>query len=217
MSHHRSVSKLRWGRGFGVALLFVVLAAGAAVLGVFLSKRGLDWAAKFSEIAAFVLAGLAFVLPAAGKIVRWLPAPRIKDEQVEHDVADLAAALRAQWRFEGVQPGGNVYDRLPMPVRWEPAEEVMSGIWAGILGFKAADSEEGMTGTFDEVLEFFRQLPEPRLVVLGEAGAGKTVLAMELARRLLAARKTAIPSRSLFRQRRGILGRQRSSTGFPGS
>ena len=170
-----------------MALFFVVLAAGAAVLGVFLSRRGFDWAAKFSEIASFVLAGLAFLLPVAGKIVRWLPAPRIKDEQVEHDLADLAAALRAQGRFEGVQPGANVYDRLPMPVRWEPAEEVMSGTWPGISGFEAADPDGTLAGTFDEVLEFFRQLPEPRLVVLGEAGAGKTVLAMELARRLLAA------------------------------
>ena len=45
----------------------------------------------------------------------------------------------------------------------------------------------------DEVLEFFKQLPQPRLVVFGEAGAGKTVLAMDLARRLLAARQGGDP------------------------
>ena len=176
-----------------MALFFVVLAAGAAVLGAFLSRRGFDWAAKFSEIASFVLAALAFLLPVAGKAAQSLPAPRIKDEQVQHDVADLAAALRAQGRFEGVQPGANIYDRLPMPVRWEPAEEVMPGTWLGIPGFAAADPDETLGGTFDEVLEFFRQLPEPRLVVLGEAGGGKTVLAMELARRLLAARQSGDP------------------------
>ena len=147
IGHHSSMSKLRGGRGFGVALFFVVLAAGAAVLGAFLSRRGFDWAAKFSKIASFVLAGLAFLLPVAGRIVRWLPAPRIKDEQVEHDMADLAAALRAQGRFEGVQPGTNVYDRLPMPIRWEPAQEVMSGTWPGIPGFEAADPDETLAGT----------------------------------------------------------------------
>jgi len=101
--------RARW---LGVVFLIIVLAGGVAWLSTFLSSRGMDWAARFSEIASFVLAGLGLVPLLAGKIAQWVPTPKIKDGDC-------------------------------------------------------------LTGTFDEVLEFFRQLPEPRLVVLGEAGAGK--------------------------------------------
>ena len=184
--------KLR-ARWLGVALVFIVLAAGAAWLGTFLSRRGLDQAAKFSEVASFVLAAGAVLLPVAGKVVRWLPAPRLKDEQIDSDVADLAAALRIQGRFEGALSGLYVYDRLPMPVRWQAAEELSSASRPMAPDAGLANQAGGLTGTFDEVLEYFRQLRESRLVVLGPAGGGKTVLATELARRLLAARQPADP------------------------
>lgn len=192
MSDHVSMRKLRAG-WLGVAFAFVVLAAGAAWLGTFLSRRGLDEAAKFSEIASFFLAAGAVLLPAAGKVVRWLPAPRLKDEQIDSDVADLAAALRIQGRSEGGLSAVYVYDRLPMPVRWQEAEELSSGSRPHAPDANLANQAEDLTGTFDEVLEYFRQLPESRLVVLGPAGAGKTVLATELARRLLVARQPDDP------------------------
>jgi hypothetical protein len=157
-------------------VLLAAFAAGIAWLVVAsLRRHGLDWTAKSSEIASLVLAGLALLLSVAGRVWLWLPAPRIKDEQVESDVSDLAAALRAQGRISAALSGVGVYDRMPMPVRWQPVGQTASG--------------KDLDGTFDEVLEYFRRLPEPRLVVLGAAGAGKTVLAVELARRLLASRR----------------------------
>jgi len=181
--------RARW---LGVVLFIIVLAGGVAWLSTFLSSRGMDWAARFSEIASFVLAGLGLVPLLAGKIAQWVPAPKIKDEQVNDDVNSLAAALRAQGRDAAVLLGANVYDRLPMPIRWEPARDV-AGTGPGLIEDEMGAHGDSLTGTFDEVLEFFRQLPEPRLVVLGEAGAGKTVLAAELARRLLAARQADDP------------------------
>jgi NACHT domain len=157
-------------------VLLATFAAGIAWLVVAsLRRHGLDWTAKSSEIASLVLAGLALLLPAAGRVWLWLPAPRIKDEQVESDVSDLAAALRTQGRISAALSGVSVYDRMPMPVRWQPVGQTAPG--------------KDLDGTFDEVLEYFRRLPEPRLVVLGAAGAGKTVLAVELARSLLARRR----------------------------
>lgn len=178
--------RVRW---LGVALLLVVLAGVAAWLGAFLSSRGLDWAAKFSEIASLVLAAVGLLPPLVGKITQWAPPPKIRDEQVDQDANALAAALRAQGRNAAVHPGVNLYDRLPMPVRWAPAPEVL-GIDPGLLKVMPPASADYLSRTFDDVLEFFRQLSEPRLVVLGEAGAGKTVLATELARRLLSARES---------------------------
>jgi predicted ATPase len=191
MSDHVSVRKLG-GRWLGVVLAAIVLAVGAAWLATFLSRQGLDVAARSSEVASFILALAVVLLPAAGRVVRWLPAPRLKDEQIDSDVADLAAALRIQGRFEGSLAGMYLYDRLPMPVRWKAVAELapasQESASAGVVG-----QAESPTGTFDEVLEYFRQLPESRLVVLGPAGAGKTVLVTELTRRLLAARQPGDP------------------------
>jgi len=176
----------------GAVVIFVVLAGSGlmAWLAIYLRSRGLDWDAKLSEIVSAGMVVGAAVLAGAGRIAHWLPAPRLKDEQVEADVADLAAALRVQGRFDGVLSGLYIYDRLPMPVRWQPAHQLSPG-----LGLTAPDAEnaEAGAGAFDEVLEFFRQQPESRLVVLGNAGGGKTVLVTELARRLLASRKADDP------------------------
>jgi tetratricopeptide (TPR) repeat protein/predicted ATPase len=174
------------GRWLGVGLAFIILAAGAAWLAVFLSRQGLDRAAKFSEVAAFILALAAVLLPTAGRVVRWVPAPKLKDEQIDSDAADLAAALRIQARIESSPAGVYLYDRLPMPVRWKALRELALASWLA-EGVGSSEQAERLAGTFDEVLEYFRQLPESRLVVLGAAGAGKTVLVTELTRRLLSA------------------------------
>ncbi|HLH59996.1 MAG TPA: hypothetical protein VKV33_12685, partial [Streptosporangiaceae bacterium] len=172
IGHYVGVGRLRV-RWLAVVLLFLLLAGGVAWLSAFLSSRGFDWAARFSEIASFVLAALGLVPPVVGKIAQWVPPPKIKADQIDYDVNALAAALRAQGRHAAAVPGVSVYDRLPMPVRWTPAPGVPESgpIQAGTA---AADD---LSGTFDDVLEFFRSLPEPRLVLLGEAGAGKTILA----------------------------------------
>lgn len=168
-------------------LLIVGLAMGAAAwLTTFLARHGFEWSARFSEIASFVLAVLVALVPlaiAAGRFALWLPAPRVRDEQIASDLSDLAAALRAQGRTEAGLPGVSIYDRLPMRVRWESA---------------AAGAGDGREGTFHDVIEFFSGLPERRLVVLGEAGAGKSVLATELARSLLAHRASEDPVPVIF-------------------
>ena len=158
----------------------------AAWLTTFLARHGFEWSARFSEIASFVLAVLVALVPlaiAAGRSALWLPAPRVRDEQIASDLSDLAAALRAQGRTEAVLPGVSIYDRLPMRVRWESA---------------ATGAGDGRAGTFHDVIEFFSGLPERRLVVLGEAGAGKSVLATELARSLLAHRASEDPVPVIF-------------------
>ncbi len=186
--------RVRW---IGVSLILAGLAAAAAAawLAFYLRSRGLDWASKFSEVASFVLAAATILMSLVGKIVHWLPAPRITDQQIDTDAADLAAALRIQGRFEGVLSGRYVYDRLPMPVRWTQTEQFSYAPARGEPSPSLLDPGGGITGTFDQVLEYFKQLPEARLLVLGPAGSGKTVLVTELARRLLATWRTgqAVP------------------------
>lgn len=171
-----SIEHRRFGLG---VLLFGLLTAAVFVVTLFLARHGFDWSAKFSEIASFVLAVFLALVPVAGRLALWLPAPRVKDDQIATDVSNLAAALRAQGRDEMALPGASVYDRLPMRVRWESAGAAIHG-------------------SFYDVIEFFNGLPEQRLVVLGEAGAGKTVLVTEIARSLLAHRGSEDPVPVIF-------------------
>lgn len=177
-----------------LAVLAALTGAGLVWLGIYLRRRGLDFDAKLSEVVGAAVAVGGPVASAFGRVARWLPAPRLNEDQIQSDVADLAAALRVQGRSEGVLSGRYVYDRLPMPVRWKPAADLSSGpeLRSSDAAFRT-DSAAMPAGTFDEVLEYFRALPESRLLVLGDAGAGKTVLVTELARRLLATRTGSDP------------------------
>jgi hypothetical protein len=57
----------------------------------------------------------------------------------------------------------------------------------------AADQEAGLAGDFDSIAEAFSRRPAFRRVVLGEAGATKTVLVTELQRQLLDAPGPGVP------------------------
>ena len=176
--------------GVVAVVLAFACAAAAILLGEYLRRRGLDFDAKLSDVVAGGLAAVAVIVSAAGRFVRWLPTPKLRASQIDSDVAELASAVRALGRFDGPLSGLYVYDRLPMPVRWRLATGALAG---QLPPARSGPEPERSAGTFDEVLEFFGQLPESRLLVLGAAGAGKTVLITELARRLLAVRADVDP------------------------
>ncbi len=68
----------------------------------------------------------------------------------------------------------------PMPLRWQPAPaELTDPNTAGLV-------QPG--GRFRDIRDLYFGIPSGRLVVLGRAGSGKTVLVKELATRLLSAR-----------------------------
>ena len=51
---------MRW---LGATLLLISLAFGLGLLAWLFSRRGLDWAAKVSEVASFVMASAALLTP----------------------------------------------------------------------------------------------------------------------------------------------------------
>lgn len=71
------------------------------------------------------------------------------------------------------------HDPRPLPVRW-------------------ALRDGPVTGTYDDVADVFLGLPRRRLVILGPAGAGKSVLAAKLAQDLLARREPDDPVPVIF-------------------
>jgi transcriptional regulator with XRE-family HTH domain len=101
----------------------------------------------------------------------------------EHRLADaadgLAHAVRARLEREEEQEQRRIQDPFPLPVRWQPAPDDVMDHWDNVC--RAAPGESAtpldLAGRLPEIAEVYRQIPAGRLVVLGRAGAGKSVLA----------------------------------------
>lgn len=91
---------------------------------------------------------------------------------------DLAHAVGARLGRE--EELRRVQDPFPLPVRWQTAPEGVMDQWENICrvapGGGPAEAVE-LAGRLPEVVEVYRRVPSGRLVVLGRAGSGKSVLA----------------------------------------
>jgi hypothetical protein len=95
-------------------------------------------------------------------------------------VEKLADQVRRQ--IEAEQRRDGLGDTAPLSVRWTLVEDLAdqgSNIWG--------DEAEPVVAseTFDTAADLFESIPSGRLVILGRGGAGKTVLARQLALELL--------------------------------
>ncbi|MBB4908370.1 NACHT domain-containing protein [Actinophytocola algeriensis] len=88
----------------------------------------------------------------------------------------LAYELRARLRREEEQR--QIHDPVPLPVRWTPAPAELTDSWLNIRQAGPGESAEPVPlgGELDDIVAVYRRLPSGRLVVLGRAGSGKTIL-----------------------------------------
>ncbi|GAB3478514.1 helix-turn-helix domain-containing protein [Amycolatopsis cihanbeyliensis] len=126
--------------------------------------------------------GEARSVPAPGG----LPAvPPEVSEAADHLARVMAARLR---RAEELR---RVHDPFPLPVRWRQAPEHLADHWDNICrvpaGVTAAPLD--LSGEVGDIASAYRRVPSRRLVVLGRAGSGKTVLALRFVLDTLAARE----------------------------
>jgi transcriptional regulator with XRE-family HTH domain len=110
----------------------------------------------------------------------------------------LAFELRARLRREEEQR--QIHDPVPLPVRWHTAPAELLDSWANIRAARpgASATPLDLTGQLDEVVDVYRRIPSGRLVVLGRAGSGKTVLTMRFVLGLLDANGPADPVPVIF-------------------
>jgi NACHT domain len=126
------------------------------------------------------------------------------DERISlTEVADeIAVAVRIQWEAEAAVRRLN--DPL-LPVRWIPVEHLAEE-WAALValatdgaGWPApaprgwAAGAADLAGTSGDIARVLASIPTGRLVVLGEPGAGKTMLLVRLVLYLLERRKPGGP------------------------
>lgn len=114
----------------------------------------------------------------------------VRFDPLHEAVETLKVAIEARWRREEEQR--QIHDPVPLPVRWDAAPAPLMDSWLNIGG------EAALGGRLDQVVEVYRGVGSRRLVVLGRAGSGKTVLTTRFVLDLLAARNPADPVPVIF-------------------
>ncbi|MYT18293.1 Predicted NTPase (NACHT family) [Streptomyces sp. SceaMP-e96] len=126
------------------------------------------------------------------------------------DTADqLAQGVRQQWEAEARLRRLN--DPYPLPVAWEAADADLVESWTHLKELAEdwpgqppeadsawALSPAGLAGKGGDISQVFKRVPTRRLVVLGEPGAGKTMLIIRLLLALLEHRPPGGPVPVLF-------------------
>lgn len=120
------------------------------------------------------------------------PAPALPGRPPLHDTLadaaqELATEVRRRWRREEAQR--RVHDPFPLPVRWKPAPADLTDRVENIqrLGPGEAPREVDLVGDLRSTAEVYLRIPSGRLVILGRAGSGKSILTIRLALDLLEA------------------------------
>ncbi|WP_344323904.1 NACHT domain-containing protein [Streptomyces macrosporus] len=188
----------------GVRLL---LLTGMATAGALL----LAWHFEFgvAQTAAAVLSSVAPSL--------YLGWKSFKHDRVEAAAVDLAAvtdrladAVRKQWEAEAEVR--RINDPYPLPVSWRAADPDLVEPWELLTDLARAwpggppsdparwpTDADGLAGGDAQIGQVFSErVPTRRLVVLGEPGAGKSVLLIHLLQDLIARRPAGGPVPVLF-------------------
>ena len=107
----------------------------------------------------------------------------------------LAYAVRVRWERE--EELRRIQDPCPLPVRWEQAPDNVMDHWENICRVLPGEPAKplDLSGHLADVADVYRRIPSKRLVVLGRAGSGKSVLAARLVLDMVAtrARGDAVP------------------------
>jgi transcriptional regulator with XRE-family HTH domain len=115
------------------------------------------------------------------------------------EVADqLADVLQGRWQREVEQRGA--HNPFPLPVRWEPVPEHLADHWDNVCRVPptVTSGPLDLAGDLTEIAEVYRRVPSGRLVVLGRAGSGKTILTLRFVLDYLRTRTSADPVPVIF-------------------
>ncbi|MEW5538066.1 helix-turn-helix domain-containing protein [Streptomyces cyaneofuscatus] len=183
MSHrtdtlNRLADALELGEGDRL-LLAATLAGGQADPG-----SGTAPGTAAADPAAAVPAGASSQSPAPAGREPGHRAPPVP-EALADAVRDLATEVRRRWRREEEQR--RVHDPFPLPVRWTSAPAALVDRAENIqrLGPGEELGRVDLDGDLRSTAHVYRRIPSGRLVVLGRAGSGKSVLTIRLALDLL--------------------------------
>ncbi|MER5635904.1 helix-turn-helix domain-containing protein [Kitasatospora sp. NPDC002227] len=115
------------------------------------------------------------------------PGPSPVPEPLREAAEELAREIAQRWR--STEELGRLHDPCPLPVRWRTAPAGLTDRPENVqqLAPGAQPQAVELSGKLSEVAEVYGRIPSGRLLVLGRAGAGKSVLAIRFAREHLKA------------------------------
>jgi hypothetical protein len=161
----------RWRSSVTVVVVSAAFTLAAALAANTVETRWRWWPlVTWTAVAALVLAAVAIERARS----------RVADRQPawEEITEALADEVRQQWDREAVLRGVN--RPVPLQVRWSSTGRPVAAGRDVVLDQRSGIDwrELPLRGDVEEVVGAFRELPHRQLVVLGEPGAGKTVLAI---------------------------------------
>ncbi|MFJ2738683.1 helix-turn-helix domain-containing protein [Streptomyces sp. NPDC087440] len=126
------------------------------------------------------------------------PAPSGTPPPLAEAADRLAAVLQGRWQREMEQRGA--HNPFPLPVRWQPVAAELADHWDNVRRVPPGGSAGplDLTGDLTDIADVFRRVPSGRLVVLGRAGSGKTILTLRFVLDHLATRTRAEPVPVIF-------------------
>ncbi|GHH52597.1 transcriptional regulator with XRE-family HTH domain [Streptomyces candidus] len=127
------------------------------------------------------------------------PAARRRKAPPLSEVTDhLADVLQGRWQREVEQRGA--HNPFPLPVRWQPVPAELADHWDNVRRVPPGGCAGplDLAGDLTEIADVYRRVPSGRLVVLGRAGSGKTILTLRFVLDYLATRTSADPVPVVF-------------------
>ncbi|HEY3609782.1 MAG TPA: helix-turn-helix domain-containing protein [Pseudonocardiaceae bacterium] len=145
---------------------------------------------KPDELAQMLAVADGQVSPDSSK-VNGIPPESAFDTRLAEAADDLAHAVGARWARE--EELRRIQDPFPLPVGWVLAPDDVMDHWENIRRVSPGESAEplDLAGHLPEITDVYRRIPSGRLVVLGRAGSGKSVLAVRFVLDLLRTRPRA--------------------------
>ncbi|MCX4602432.1 helix-turn-helix domain-containing protein [Streptomyces anulatus] len=179
----RTIRRLETGKAADHRLGTVNLLADALDLG----------AEDRRQLAAVLAAAHPSPIPLQGKVNGDSGGPFEPEPEPESEVdrvlagaaAELAREVGRRWQKEEEQR--RVHDPFPLPVRWKRAPARLTDHAENIQRLPPGVRPEPMepAGDLRSVAEAYRGIPSGRLVILGRAGSGKSIMAIRLVLDLL--------------------------------
>lgn len=180
--------------------LIIAVAAAAISLSTWLWFRNghkLDTVNALWGVIAGIVTLIVALVPWASKSPELVTTDHITDT-----LGRLASAVRIQWREEAEIRG--LLHPIPLLIEWSTADASLTDRTSRVMdhlspsGLAEHHDQNLLTGKLPEISSTFRSIPSQRLMVIGEPGAGKTIVALMLTLELLQQRRPSEPVPILF-------------------
>jgi hypothetical protein len=144
---------------------------------------------KLASVISMYAAIVSFPVAMAALVLTTRQGPVELAGNLDATADVLATSVRMQWETE--ERVRRVHDPFPLPVHWVNAADNVTDHWPIVHGDPTRSQPIRLAGCGDEIVDVFDRVPSRRLVVLGRAGSGKTILTARFVLAQLSRRRTA--------------------------